>query len=112
MAKTSAKIKNIIPRLIARLENNHIRVRQIILFGSYANGKATAYSDIDLAIISPSFIGKGILQRQELLGESIYPLQEPIEALGYTPQEFKNIAPASFLSEIVSHGKVVFRARS
>ncbi|MBM3246432.1 MAG: nucleotidyltransferase domain-containing protein [Candidatus Omnitrophica bacterium] len=112
MAKTNSKIKSIIPRLIAQLENNNIRVRQIILFGSYANGKATAYSDIDLAIISPSFRGKGTLERQELLGESIYPLQEPIEALGYTPQEFKHIPPTSFLFEIAAHGIVVFKSRN
>lgn len=107
MAKT--KIDRITKNLINCLEDKNIRVRQLILFGSYANGKAKPYSDIDIAVISPSFEGKGILKRQELLGEAIYPLQEPIEALGYTPKEYKNVAPASFLAEIISTGKIIYK---
>ena len=107
MAKT--KIDRITKNLINCLEDKNIRVRQLILFGSYANGKAKPYSDIDIAVISPFFEGKGILKRQELLGEAIYPLQEPIEALGYTPQEYKNAAPASFLAEIISTGKIIYK---
>lgn len=110
MAKTNTKIKRIIPSLVKQLEHKNIRVQQLILFGSYAMGKANLYSDIDIAVISPSFEGKGILKRQELLGEAIYPLQEPIEAIGYTSKELKDIPSASFLSEIVSTGKIVFKS--
>lgn len=110
MAKTNTKINRLIDRLVNQLENRNIRVQRLILFGSYATGNAKLYSDIDIAVISPSFEGKDILLRQELLGEAIYPLREPIEAIGYSLKEFKNIAPASFLSEIVSTGKVVFKS--
>ncbi len=109
MAKTKPKIDSIAKRLVNRLKEKNIDVKQLILFGSYATGKTKPYSDIDIAVISPSFKGKGILKRQELLGEAIYPLQEPIEAIGYTPYEYKNIAPASFLSEIAATGKVIYR---
>lgn len=30
-----------------------VKVDKIILFGSYANGKANKYSDIDIALVSP-----------------------------------------------------------
>lgn len=110
MAKANSKIEQIVNRLVERLENKDIHVQQLILFGSHATGKAKLYSDIDIAVISSSFEGKGLLKRQELLGEAIYPLQEPIEAIGYSPKELKNIPPASFLSEVISTGKVIFKA--
>jgi predicted nucleotidyltransferase len=108
MAKTSSKINKIAKRFVTQLENKNIQVQRLILFGSHAAGKAKQYSDIDIAVISPAFENKGILKRQELLGEAIYPLQEPIEALGFTPREYANAAPMSFLSEIIVTGKVLY----
>lgn len=109
MVKTRAKIKLITKRLVNRLKDMNISVQQIILFGSYATGKTRPYSDIDIAVISSSFQGKTLLKRQELLGEAAYPLQEPIEAIGYTPAEYKNATPASFLAEIISTGKIIYK---
>jgi len=109
MAKTKEKISGLIPNLINRLERKNIRVEQLILFGSYATGQNKFHSDIDIAVISPSFQGKGLLKRQELLGEAIYLLKEPIEVIGYTPKEFKNSAPTSFLSEIAATGRVIYK---
>lgn len=110
MAKANSRIKKIAIQLVNQLKNMDIYVQQLILFGSYAEGKAKLYSDIDIAVISASFKGKGLLRRQELLGEAIYPLKEPIEALGYTPSEYKNVIPASFLSEIIAKGKVIYKS--
>ena len=109
MAKTNSRINKLTKHLVAQLENKNIRVRRLILFGSYATGKAKQHSDIDIAVISPFFKNKGILKRQELLGEAIYPLQEPIEALGFTPYEYANVKPLSFLSEIIATGKVLYK---
>lgn len=109
MAKAKSRINRITEHFVAQLENKNIRVRQLILFGSYATGENKPHSDIDIAVISPSFKGKGILKRQELLGEAIYPLQEPIEALGFTSYEYANVAPMSFLSEIIATGKIIYK---
>ncbi len=46
---------------------------------------------------------------QELLGEVIYPLNEPIEVIGYGYKEFKNSPYRSFLSEIISKGKTIYQ---
>jgi predicted nucleotidyltransferase len=110
MVKTKSEVKRVARKLALQLEEKNIKVKQIILFGSYAAGKAKTYSDIDLAVISPSFEGKGILKRQELLGEAIYPLEEPIEAIGYTPREYRHINLSSFLAQIVATGKVIFKS--
>jgi predicted nucleotidyltransferase len=39
---------------------------KVILFGSHARGTATAESDVDIAIVSPSFCGKDAFERAEL----------------------------------------------
>lgn len=109
MAKKKYKIKKIIEQLITNLEKKGIEVSELILYGSYAYGNPKTYSDIDIAVISRSFNGKSILKRQELLGEAIFPLGEPIEALGYTPQERKSPHPLSFISEILATGKIIYK---
>lgn len=107
MVKNKYKIKKILIQLAKNLELKDIKVSRLILYGSYARGNPKPYSDIDVAVISPDFNGKGILKRQEILGEAIFPLGEPIEALGYTPQECKYSYRLSFISEIMSTGKVI-----
>ena len=109
MVKSPDQIKNIIENLVDSLEAKGIRVNRLILYGSYANGIPKPYSDIDIAVISSSFNNKSLLKRQELLGEAIFPLGEPIEALGYSYKEFRKPGALSFFSEILSKGKVVYR---
>lgn len=111
MVKNRYKIKKILIQLVKNLELKDIKVSQLILYGSYARGNPEPYSDIDIAVISPDFNGKGILKRQEILGEAIFPLGEPIEALGYTPQECKYSHRLSFISEIMSTGKIILRKK-
>lgn len=112
MVKSEYKIKNILKKLVNGLESNGIEVSKLILYGSYAHGNPKAYSDIDIAVISRSFSGKSILKRQELLGEAIFSLKEPIEALGYTPQECQSPDSLSFISEILSTGKVIYNKKT
>lgn len=109
MVKSPGEIKNIIKNLVASLQARGVRVNRLILYGSYAEGTPNPHSDIDIAVISSSFNEKGLLKRQELLGEAIFPMGEPIEALGYSYKEFKRPPALSFLSEIISKGKVVYR---
>lgn len=111
MVKSPNRIKNIIKKLVACLESKGIKVDRLILYGSYAHGIPKPYSDIDIAVISSSFDNKSLLKRQELLGEVIFPLGEPIEALGYSYNEFKKPEALSFLSEILSKGKVVYKQK-
>lgn len=43
-------------------------------------------------------------QRMEILGMASVQIMEPIEALGYTPDEIKNISPANFLAHVIATG--------
>lgn len=109
MAKKD-KISKLTDSVVKSLTEKGIPVKRLILYGSYAKGNPKPYSDIDIAVISPFFEGKGILKRQELLGEALYGLGEPIEALGYTLKECKNPPLLSFLSEILSTGKLIYKS--
>lgn len=103
------KINKLKSAVIKILTEKGIPVKYLILYGSYAKNNPKPYSDIDIAVISSAFEGKGILKRQELLGEALYSLGEPIEALGYTPKEYKRPPALSFLSEILSTGKLIYK---
>jgi predicted nucleotidyltransferase len=110
MVKNSREVRRIVKNLVSGLGKRGIKVNRLILYGSYAQGKARPESDIDIAVISETFNHKGLLKRQELLGEAIFGLKEPVEAIGYSHKEFQKRHPLSFLSDIVAEGKVVYKA--
>lgn len=109
MVKNRTQLKQIVRQLVNNLHKKNIKVDRLVLFGSYASGQMRPDSDIDLAVISSSFNRKNIVQRQEILGEAIYPIGEAIEAIGYGLNEYKNPPVFSFLSEILSNGKMIYR---
>lgn len=49
------KLERIIKKYITELKKNGIQISKIFLFGSYAYGKPSKDSDIDLLIVSPQF---------------------------------------------------------
>ncbi len=94
------KIEKIIERYEKELMKIGITPQKIILYGSYAKGCPREGSDIDLIVISEDFKGMNIRERLEILGLASGRIFEPIEALGYTPEEIKN-KKESFLEEIL-----------
>ncbi len=72
------------------LESLNIQVEQLILFGSYASGTAREKSDIDVVVISSSFVDKSYWERIDILSEAIYKLFAPIEASAFTPEEWQS----------------------
>lgn len=84
------------------LRRLRIRPRRILLFGSWARQEQHEGSDIDVLVISPDFSGKGLRKRLELLGIAAARALVPVQALGYTPEEFEAREPGGFLDEILS----------
>ncbi len=83
-----------------------ISIEKAILFGSYIKGKAKKHSDIDIAIISPDFYKLQPIRRLTLLGKIAWRAHATqIEALGYTPEEYRNTSKFDFLYEIKQSGK-------
>jgi len=92
-----------------RLElEKQISVKKIILYGSFAYGLPRAGSDIDLVVISPDFKKFKPLERLEFLSLATRKGRAPIEALGYTPEEFDKAQEHIFLDYIAQKGSVIY----
>lgn len=97
------KVTAILRKFKKALAQKGIRVKKMIVFGSYATGSATPHSDIDVVVISDDFKGKNILQRLEVFGEVLAKakIMEPIEPLGYTTKEFMSKGRGTLIGDEV-----------
>jgi predicted nucleotidyltransferase len=102
-------VTQVIRSLVAELQPT-ISVAKIILFGSYVSGAPKKWSDIDVAIVSPSFSNVPLWHRQEMLAESLRQTDVRLSPLGYSPEELSNPDGHSFLREIIRTGRVVYEA--
>jgi predicted nucleotidyltransferase len=101
------KIAEILEKFKFALQAQGIKVSRFILFGSCASEKATEGSDIDVAVVSENFKDLNLLKRLELIGLALAKAKifEPIEALGYTEEEFASKGQGTFIGdEIKSKG--------
>ena len=99
MAKTAREIKTIIDRYAAEMMKLGVMPESILLYGSYARGNAREDSDIDIIVVSRDFKNMNLRERLELLGLAAGRVFEPIEALGYTPDELEANRKGTFLEE-------------
>lgn len=108
--KSLSQIKKIVSAYLQELEHNGIKVERAILFGSYARGEARPYSDIDLVVISQDFEKWPFIERLQMLSRATLAVGEPLEVLGYTPEEIrKNGDKSIFWDEITSSGKEIYK---
>lgn len=101
MVKTRREINEIIKKYKKSLKTLGINTEKVILYGSYAYGRAGEGSDIDLIVVSSDFVDKNIRERLELLGIASARIMEPIQAQGYTPGELHAKDRSSFIREIL-----------
>jgi len=104
MALQEDQVNGIIRGFIARLEQE-IPVQEVILFGSYAEGKPQEHSDIDLAVISDWFEGKPAIENLKFLSRIAARYNTMIEALAFTEKEYHKIDHRCLLARIVQTGK-------
>jgi len=94
------------------LRANSVNVSTIILFGSQADEKASADSDIDIVLISPDFKDKDLLARLQMVKEAeiatIKKFMIPLDVIMMTPEEFES--GSSLVSAYAKEGKVLFAA--
>jgi len=106
LVKTGQEVEVIIREYKKTLMSLGINSERIILYGSFAQGKAREDSDIDLIIVSKDFEGKNIRERLEILGIAAVRIMQPIQAQGYTPEEIDSEEKSSFIKEVLEYGKV------
>ena len=81
------------------------RISGAFLFGSYAEGKAGPYSDIDLAVFAEGAERWGMFERADLASFVQSQAGDRIEVHFFPAQELGNAEPASFASFVQKHGK-------
>ena len=88
-------------RVVAR----EFKPEKIILFGSYANGKPTKDSDVDLVVIMP-FRGRDAEKSFQIRLRVGAPF--PLDLLVWSPRRAGK--PDFFTREVIDHGKVMHEA--
>lgn len=109
MAKTKTPIKKTIIKKInlykTALKSSNINVTRLILFGSQAKGTARYGSDIDLAVVSPSF-GKDRHQERLKLMRLCDQKTIEIEPHPFHPNDLKE-RWSTMADEIRTYGQVI-----
>ncbi len=97
-----------LPEVIQRLVT-HLRPEKIILFGSYAYGRPTEQSDLDMLVIVP-FEGSSVRKSAEM--RLLLDSEIAIDLLVRTPQQIQQRLKLgdSFYQDILTNGKVLYEA--
>jgi predicted nucleotidyltransferase len=96
-------------RALSRRIARTFRPRRIVLFGSYAEGRATPDSDVDLLVILPHQ-GPAVEKSVEIRLATRPPF--PMDLLVRTPREVRQRLAMgdTFIRDILQRGKVLYEA--
>jgi predicted nucleotidyltransferase len=103
-----------LPKAVKKIVRE-LNPEKIILFGSYAHGKPTPDSDVDLLVIMETEDdAKG---RYRAVSKQLYPRQFPVDIIVKTPQEVDEalrggVDNGFFIREIIKKGKVLYDRHS
>src|SRR5947209_3457178 len=101
-----------ISRLVKRIVEQ-FHPQKIILFGSYAYGKPTEDSDVDLLVVLP-VRGRPVHKAAEIYSalDATGGVPFPMDLLVRTPQQIKQRVAMDdfFLREVTEQGKVMYEA--
>lgn len=98
MGQKILKPQKIINQYTKNLEDK-IKIDQVILFGSYAQGNQRHDSDLDIIILSSDFKKMPFIKRLEFLSLARKGLSArvPMDIIGYTPEEYQKIDKQSVI---------------
>ncbi|MCF8130486.1 MAG: nucleotidyltransferase domain-containing protein [Deltaproteobacteria bacterium] len=101
MVEIPTEIRKTVAKYIRALKENHVNVEQAVLFGSYAKGNFSEWSDIDLAVVSKAFEGSWIKDRKKIRAITLS-ISSDIQVLPYRPEDF--VVDDPFVREIIETG--------
>ncbi len=84
------------------IRKDNVPISGAYIFGSYAKGKQTNWSDIDLCIVSPAFEKKIKNPMNYLWSKRLAVNDFTIEPVGFSPSDFAEESP--LISEIKKYG--------
>lgn len=100
---------NEIRQVVCRI-GRQLRLRKVILFGSYASGHPRPDSDVDLLVIMPS--RQRPAERAATVSRLLEPRPFPVDILVRTPQEVRRRLAMgdSFIQDVLQRGKILYEA--
>jgi len=101
MDQIQNNVINKIKQLIKELNKKNIKIEKAYLFGSFAKGNYNELSDIDIALVSNSFLGNRVLDN-DLIREMTVSVDPNIYTTPYNPIDFDE--NDYFVKEIISTG--------
>jgi predicted nucleotidyltransferase len=102
---TQEQINEITKRIV-----RNFKPQRIILFGSYANGKPTEQSDLDLLIIKDSEFPSRLQNRK--VRKILSGLRVPVDVIVKTPEEFQTYKDiiGTIIYPANKFGKVIYES--
>ncbi len=87
---------------------DELNPEKIILFGSYAYGRPTPHSDVDLLVVLKT--KASLKERSWKVSRLLLPRPFPVDILVKTPKEIEKALKSGdfFLREILTRGKVLY----
>ncbi|MEA3468596.1 MAG: nucleotidyltransferase domain-containing protein [Thermodesulfobacteriota bacterium] len=104
MAEIDAVVMKNVRLFLEKLCSEGIVISEAYIFGSYANGKADKWSDIDIAIVSPQISEDRFEERVKLTKLAIS-VDDRLEPLPFNQDSFNDEDP--FVQKIKNEGLVV-----
>ncbi len=101
MVTVSNEIVEKLKRFLGMLSASGLHVERAILFGSYAKGTGSTWSDIDIALVSKDFTGIGFYDRRRV-NPFLIKVDSRIEPHPFKPEDFTEENP--FVKEILKQG--------
>lgn len=102
MAKIPDEIREIIKKFLIEASKEQLHIARIILFGSYAKGNYTEWSDIDLAVVSEDFEGIRLFDNIKL-DKPVLRTSSLLETYPFRPEDFNESNPF-VRDEILKYG--------
>ena len=101
------KLEKKLEEISKKIKKEKLEVEKIIVFGSFAKGNYTPFSDVDIAIIVRKS-NKKFLERQDEFIEYFDDVEIDVNLIIYTKEEFEKLIKErnSFVKEILK-GKEV-----
>jgi predicted nucleotidyltransferase len=99
---TRKAVIQIVRNYANEIEQQGVRLRTVILYGSFAKDRQHEWSDIDVALIADDFTGLGFLDKKRFAGIMVQKPYVRIEVKTYPTEYFRSGDP--FINEIKKDG--------
>jgi len=105
-------VRDIIIEVITRMfDERAIKLRKIVLFGSYVLGTAGEDSDVDIIVVSPDFRGINVFGRAKkanrVSGTLVRELRKPVDIIYYSDLEWDEDRPI-VIEDAKEYGEVIY----